>query len=447
MAMRINELRQARIDAAAALRALLDQHLQAARPAGSEPRGFTDEERAAQAAAENRVTVLDGQIAVEERRLELETAIAVAGVPPSRVSVGLPNAHRAPWHTEADGEHGRHIGLGRFGMAVMRATVGQGMDPRLIQAAATGLGEATGEGGGFAVPVEYAPGIEKTMFEVGEILSRVDARTISGNAISYTVLLETSRVDGSRQGGVLGYWLDEGEEKVASQPKLARMEMKLRKVAALGYMSDELLEDAAALGQELERMFAHELTFQVENKIWRGNGAGVPLGFTVAPCFISVSKETNQPGATILATNLSKMWSRLPPASQSRAAWFINVDTQPQLDELSIPAGTAALEPRFVNYGPTGILTIKGRPVIPVEYAETLGTLGDIVLADLDQYRLIRKASGIQQASSIHVKFTSDQTAFRAVYRVDGQPVPRSAITPFKGTATVSPFVGLATRA
>jgi HK97 family phage major capsid protein len=210
-------------------------------------------------------------------------------------------------------------------------------------------------------------------------------------------------------------------------------------------MTDELVADAAALGGELQVLFANELIFQVEDAITEGSGAGQPLGYLNAPCLVSVAKESGQTAATINTTNLSKMWSRMPARSKKNSVWLINVDCEPQLDFLTIPAGLDALEPRFVNYGPDGILTIKGRPVIPVEYNATIGTVGDIVLADFSQYRLIRKG-GVEQASSIHVLFTSDQTTFRAFYRVDGQAMPRNVITPYKGTATLSPFVVLATR-
>ena len=40
-------------------------------------------------------------------------------------------------------------------------------------------------------------------------------------------------------------------------------------------------------------------------------------------------------------------------------------------------------------------------------------TSGDIILADLSQYILIDKG-GLQSASSIHFKFTTDETAFRS---------------------------------
>ena len=79
-------------------------------------------------------------------------------------------------------------------------------------------------------------------------------------------------------------------------------------------------------------------------------------------------------------------------------------------------------------------------------YASTLGTVDDLVLADLSRYRLVRKSTGIEQTSSIHVRFTQGEDTLRTFYRVDGMAVPRSALTPFKGSNTTSPFITLATR-
>jgi HK97 family phage major capsid protein len=86
-----------------------------------------------------------------------------------------------------------------------------------------------------------------------------------------------------------------------------------------------------------------------------------------------------------------------------------------------------------------------GRPVIPTEHNATLGTPGDIILADLTQYVMADKGAPTT-ASSIHVRFLNDETTFRFVYRVDGQPVWKKPLTPKNGTNTYSPFVALATR-
>jgi HK97 family phage major capsid protein len=308
------------------------------------------------------------------------------------------------------------------------------------------MGSAVPSEGGFAVPIEIAAGIERNMFAGGELLSRVDARTISSDNIAYNVVAETSRAS-TRDGGVLGYWVDQGTAPTATHPTLARVEFKLRKVGALGYMTDELVADAAALGGELETMFGDELIFQVEDAITEGTGAGQPLGYLNAPCLVSVDKETGQTAATITTTNLSKMWARMPARDKANAVWLINGDCGPQLDVLSIPAGTSALEPRFVTYTPAGLMQIKGRPVVETEYNATLGTVGDIVLINLKRYRLVRKG-GVEQASSMHVRFTTGEQTFRAFYRVDGAMMPRSAVTPFKGgsSKSLSPVVALATR-
>jgi HK97 family phage major capsid protein len=64
---------------------------------------------------------------------------------------------------------------------------------------------------------------------------------------------------------------------------------------------------------------------------------------------------------------------------------------------------------------------------------------------DLSQYLFVDKG-GIQSASSIHIKFDYAETAFRWIYRADGQPTWQSALTPFKGSNTVSPYIALNTR-
>lgn len=405
----------------------------------------TPEQTARLDAIEARVAVLDKDIDRAARLMDADRQ-----TPISRIEVGVDHATERPWGpmvpsgaTEAVVRESRLAALGEWAMAVRLAAMGQGMDPRLM-AAASGMNTTIPSEGGFAVPVEVAPGIEREMFAGGEILSRVDARSVTGDSIAFNVIDETDR-SSTRAGGILHYWVDQGTAPTASKPKLARMELKLRKVGCLGYMTDELVSDAAALGGELQALFAEELTFGVEDAIFRGTGSGQPLGFTVAPCLVVVAKETGQVATTINTTNLSKMWARLPARSQRNAVWLINTDCNPQLDELSVPAGTAALAPRFVNYSSEGILTVKGRPVIPVEYCTTLGQQNDVVLVDLSRYRLIRK-NGVEQASSIHVLFTTGEQTFRAFYRCDGQPVPRSALTPYKGSNDLSPFVTLAIR-
>jgi hypothetical protein len=61
---------------------------------------------------------------------------------------------------------------------------------------------------------------------------------------------------------------------------------------------------------------------------------------------------------------------------------------------------------------------------------------------DLTQYLFIQKL--LQTASSMHVAFATDEQAFRVTWRVDGKPAWVSALTPFKGANTQSPFITVA---
>lgn len=317
-----------------------------------------------------------------------------------------------------------------------------------LQAAATGQGEVIDSDGGFALQTDFAAGIEKKMFETGKLLSLVQPVNISSesNRLVERFIDETSRATGSRWGSVRAYWIDEGDSVTASKIKFDLMKTELEKIAALGYASNELLQDFAAMSSLFGVAFTDELVFMTEDAIFEGNGQGKPLGFvTNNPSLITVNKRTNQAAATIISGNLSDIWSRVHTRSKGVGVWLYNNECNPQLDELALPVGTAALEPRFVAYNNEGLIRIKGRPAIEIEYASALGTVGDISFCDFSQYRFINKG-GINQAQSIHVRFVNDETAFRAIYRVGGQPKWKSAITPFKGSATLGPSVTLQTR-
>jgi hypothetical protein len=208
------------------------------------------------------------------------------------------------------------------------------------------------------------------------------------------------------------------------------------------------------------------VTFKAEDAIWEGDGAGKPKGILNEACVVSVAKETSQVAATVVAENVLNMYARLWAPSASTAVWFVNQDLLPQLPQMNVKVKNVAgsenvgglLTPIFqfpngspIDLGPgkppgtNAYGTILGRPVVPVEYASTLGTVGDIVLADLNQYMIADKG-GIESASSMHVRFLNDEMAFRVTFRIDGHALWNTALTPFKGSKTQSPFITLATR-
>ncbi len=350
--------------------------------------------------------------------------------------------------------------FGEFLGAVLKAELPGGIvDPRLgEQAAAAGMGEDVPSLGGFLVHKDDANEILTKTFTTGEVLSRCRRLPISptSNGLKIPYVDETSRVNGSRWGGVKAYWMAEGVEKTDTTSKYGLLELNLNKVACLGYMTDELIQDTVAADSLFTQAFASELAFVIEDAIIRGTGAGQPMGILNAPCLISVAEEAVQVANTFRGENAIQMWGRLDARSKQNAVWFHNVDVEPDLWKLSaytqaVQGAAAAVDampmviPHGFGYNTSKFPLLFGRPLIPIEYCSTVGTVGDVILADLSQYIVIDKG-GAQAASSMHVRFIYDEMTFRLVYRIDGQPWWPAALTPYQGTNTTSPFVVCDTR-
>lgn len=333
-----------------------------------------------------------------------------------------------------------------FSRAVKRAADGV-LDPRLAaqRGVATGMGVGQDSDGGFMIPEQYAQGIVTRAFEGGAILSRVNRIPVSGNQYHMNLVDETSRATGSRWGGIRGFWIGENDSPTASKPKIRRATLDVtKKLGVLAYVSEEQLEDAPATDAMLTQAFTEEVTFLTEQAIWEGTGAGQPLGIMNSTALVTVAAEGAQTADTIVSANVVKMNARLWSRSQANAAWFIQQQNLAQLPLMTIGQQPVYLPPTgLAGSSPFG--TLLGKPVFVVEYASAIGDLGDIVLADFSQYALGDKARN-QIARSMHVRFVQGEEAFRLVYRVDGLPMWNSALTPFKGSDTVSPFVTLAAR-
>lgn len=324
-----------------------------------------------------------------------------------------------------------------FFKAVYMAGINRGVDKRLLPLKATGANEAIPSQGGFLVTPEVATTIEQNMWPVGNVLSRFTPMPISSNALEIPAIDETSRADGSRMGGIQAYWLAEAQQATPSKPKFRNIELKLKKLAALVYATDELLQDATAMESWITNNVPNEIRFMIEDSFFNGNGVSKPLGMLNSGCLIQATRAD----ANLIADeDISNMWMHRLLGPQDYV-WFANASVMPQLYAMTVGNFPVYQPPRGMADQPFG--TLFGRPVIETEYNPYLGTVGDLLLASPSQY-IAATRGGMQGASSIHVRFDYFETAFRFVYRIDGQPKLASSITAKDGTNTVSPFVALA---
>lgn len=388
--------------------------------------------------------IKEGLMAEMRRALD-----AAPDLTPGRPAVGAVGAPR-----EADRPF---VSFGEQLRTMVRAGMGRATPEdraRLerVTAAVSGLNEGTGSDGGFAVQQDFIPGIMEPIYETGEIASRVTRIPVgpNSNGVKFNVVEETTRATGSRWGGIQFNMVGEGVQGTATKPKLRSVELNLKKALGLWYLTDELLEDSVAMESLAQKGFSTELQFFVEDLFINGNGAGQPLGIVNSPAFVAQAIEGGQTIANSpasIALNVAKMKSRFPASLYKNAVWLANPELEPTLIAATL-GGTSAAMPIYMPMGALSALpyaSILGRPVIYADYCAAVGTPGDLILVDLGQYATIDK-NGVSTASSIHLRFDYDETAFRMTYRFDGQPIWKQAVTPYKGSLTRSPFVGLATR-
>ncbi len=323
---------------------------------------------------------------------------------------------------------------------------GGSVDNRLVKNAATTYSsEGTGADGGFLVPPEYRTAIMETVLAESSLLGRTDQLTSSSNTL---VLPKDENTAWDTTNGVQATW--EGEADTLSQSKvnLKANTIRLNKLASLVPVTEELNEDASALDSYLRRKVPEKMDYKINDAIINGTGAGMPLGIMSSSSLITVAKESGQTASTVVFENIVNMWARLYGPYRNDAVWLINQDIEPQLLSMGFPTSATAvpvyLPPGGLSAAPYG--TLMGRPVIPVESCQTLGTAGDIILASLSQYMTAMKTGGVRTDVSMHLYFDQDVTAYRFIMRVAGQPWRDNTISPANGSNTRSAFINLATR-
>jgi HK97 family phage major capsid protein len=378
--------------------------------------------------------------------------------------------------TKEEREYRIHTGFGEQLQEIRRAELvrAEQRDHRLDtlnawyekRSTPSGMSEQVPADGGYLIYPDFSQEVLRLTHETGAVYNMGRRIPISDatNAIKIPAIDQTSRVDGSRWGGVRAFWMNEADALTGSKPKFRLLELVTKKLGVLYYATDEIVADSVALGSITLQAFAEEFGFKLDDAAINGDGDGKPMGVanSANPSLIVVNKESGQAASTILWANILKMWFRLWLKSRRNACWFVNQDVEQQIVQLynnstasaSVVAGVAPYQGGFSTvqpiYTPAGYLqsqtaTLMGRPMYVIEQCASLTSQGDIILADMSQWIYLDKGAP-QTAASMHVRFLNDEMTYRSIFRVDGMPWWNNAITPFNGSATVSPFITLQAR-
>jgi HK97 family phage major capsid protein len=319
--------------------------------------------------------------------------------------------------------------LGSFLKAAQKGT--------LKTCSASGQSEQVDEDGGYLVDQQFSRTlIEREMSQM--VLATNATRIPIGvgyNGLKYNGLSDYDRRDG--QHAVNVYWTGEACEKTASKAKFERRSLDLEKLAGIMYCTDELLSDLPALEAMTSMWYGREFGYSIDYAVLRGSGTAQPLGILNSAALVEVARHT---AGAVDATDIASMYSRMFPPSIARAEWFVSSSVLPSLIGMTIGNQPVWLSGGTIANAPYG--TLLGRPIRVLESSSALGTIGDILFADMSQYLIIEKG-GVQAASSIHVRFIYDETCFRFVRRLNGHPLWSRAIYPNQGALEISPFVVL----
>lgn len=336
--------------------------------------------------------------------------------------------------------------LGEQLQAVVNAVKTHTADKRLLQVnnAVMGSNEGTSADGGYAIQEDFAGQILETAVSTGDILSRVDSYTVGANSnAARWLMVDETDVSASVFGGVQMYWAAEGATVGSSKPKFKELKLDLEKMMGFAYATDELLQDAAFMTGFFGTAFTVAANRLLEDAIICGSGEGKPKGIMSGGGLITVDAEDGQKAGTLNAQNILKMWSCALVSGRKDMVWLMHPDLENQLPQLML--GDKLIWMPEGGISGAQYQTILGRPVLFNDNCQAIGTKGDVLLADLKQYMLLKKGTA-KQDWSMHVEFLTDQQCFRMVLRCNGTPKVTAPVKLKNSTRTRSPYVTLAAR-
>lgn len=298
--------------------------------------------------------------------------------------------------------------------------------------------------GGVMTPGAFVPNLQALMPEDDPTVGRTTLIPMASRVVTLPARVDKNHTT-SVSGGLRVYRRAETQDVASSRMKLEGIKLEAEDLMGAAFATERLLrESPISFVTLLEEGFRSEFAARRLKEILGGVGVGEFVGVKNAACTVSVAKEASQTAATINGANLRKMRARAYRYSQ--CVWLANHDTLQDLMAAHIAGTNGDVFLYAPGNGADKPETLMGRPLFFTEFCETIGTVGDILLADFSQY-LEGVYEPIEGASSIHVRFLEHEQAFRFTMANAGAPWWSAALTPAKSATTLSPFVTLATRA
>lgn len=307
------------------------------------------------------------------------------------------------------------------------------------------MAESVGATGGYLVPTEYRPDLMAVAVNSGIVRSGATVIPMRRRQIDIPVLDQTGTTANQPHwfGGLQAYWQEEASLKTQSDARFRMISLVANKLVGYTRVSDELLDDSAiALETFLngEMGFSGAIKWMEDYAFLRGTGVGQPLGILNSAATISVPRAQQ---STVTYEDLINMLENFMPGGSG--TWVASQNMMSNLMLMNGPTGNPAyLWGSAANGVPNSLLGY------PIKFTEkmprvTTTSSGDIGLFDF-KYYIIGDRQQVTVESTKFDRWQYDQTSWRAVARVDGQPWLSSPVTFEDGSTQISPFVILSAK-
>lgn len=311
-------------------------------------------------------------------------------------------------------------------------TLSKFYDGGVVQKAA--MNETSGTQGGYLVPQQMSDAMFVDI-STKSLFRQHGALEVEMNGAQLLLPLpdvQTAQAAGTAPyfGGAKLNWSTDTSLTESAEMKFRDLSLRAHLLEGYAITSEPFIRDALNVDTWLRRTFADAAGYYVDYACFQGSGVGMPQGVINASGSATKSRAVaNQ----IAVADVQGMIDNLLPSSWEKdtTCWFAHPSTLPQL---------SAITGWVPNFG----MELYGKPVVMTGKCSTLGTRGDLVLADCGGYVVAdRKPLLIDYSPHEPTAFLNFQSAWRVAYRGDGQLWTASPITLPDGSSQVSFFVVL----
>ena len=242
-----------------------------------------------------------------------------------------------------------------------------------------------------------------------------------------------------RLTGVTSYWLGENSTITTSDPTATMVQLVAKKLACATKVSNELLADnAISVASWLAQEYATSLSAAIDDAAFNGTGTSTYGGIRglaqIDDGTHTASIQSAASGNTSIAAldidDYLGALAKVPRFAIGTSAWYMHPSVyHNSVQRMMLSSGTAGSGTiGALSGGNTAANLAQGTPntflglpvvwVLKMTAAPTTGTIAAYV-GDLSLAGIMAVKSDMQVASSTDRYFEADQTAFRAIQRLD----------------------------